>query len=145
MTNARAELFGDDLRVLREGRVEDVAGDLDLTRNIRGDLDKATGNDNIVQALVLRLLVRKGELERLAWPDYGSRLHELIGEPNNTRTHVKLMAFARAAIERDPRVLEVVDIRARVLPGARNVVRLEMEVQLILEQSPLNLVFDAVL
>jgi len=142
---ARAELFGNDLRVLREGPVEDVAGDLDLIRNIRGDLDKASGNDNVVQALLLRLLVRKGELERLGWPDYGSRLHELIGEPNNTRTQVKLMAFARAAVERDPRVLEVVAIQARVLPGARNVIRLEMEVQLIVEQSPLNLVFDAVL
>jgi phage baseplate assembly protein W len=102
----------------------------------------AQGNDNIAQALALRLRVRKGELARLGWPDYGSRLHELIGEPNNTRTHVKLMAFARAAVEQDPRVQEVSDIQATVLPGERDVVRLLLEITLIDAPNPLNLVFD---
>lgn len=145
MPTERQILFGNDLRVIRKGPVENVAGNLDLERNVRGDLQRAEGNDNIVQALVLRLLVQKGELAPLGWPGYGSRLHELIGQPNNTRTHIKAMALARAAVERDPRVVEVTEIQARVLAGERNVVRLEMEVRLILEQNPLNLVFDLAL
>lgn len=145
MATEREKLFGNDLRVIREGAAVDVAGSLDLGRNLRGDLERAEGNDNLVQALVLRLLVRQGELAALGWPDYGSRLHELIGEPNNARTHVRMMAFARSAVERDPRVLQVADLRARVSPADRNVVRLEMEVQAIDEQNPLNLVFDLAL
>ena len=86
--------------------------------------------------------MRKGELGPLGWADYGSRLHELIGEPNNTRTHIKLMAFARAAVEQDPRVLEVSAIEAKVLPGERDAVRLLLEISLIDAPNPLNLVFD---
>jgi hypothetical protein len=69
-------------------------------------------------------------------------LYELIGEPNITRTHVKLMAFARAAIEQDPRVREVTSVESQVIPGERDTVRLLMEIALIDEPHPLNLVFD---
>ena len=136
MATERAGLFGDDLQVV------DRAGGLDLLGDPSGDLALAHGNDNIAQALVLRLRVRKGELARLGWAEYGSRLHELIGEPNNTRTHVKLMAFARAAVEQDPRVLEVKAVETKVIPGERDIVRILMEVALISTPNPLNLVFD---
>jgi phage baseplate assembly protein W len=134
--DAREKLFGNDLQLAER------ANGYDLLPDLRGDLTLAQGNDNIVQALTLRLLVRKGELARLGLPDYGSRLYELIGEPNNTRTHVKLMAFARSAIEQDPRVQKITDILTQVIPGEREVVRLNMEILLITEQNPLNLVLD---
>src|SRR6266536_1717296 len=108
----RGRLFGADLR-LRE-----IAGNLDLTR------DDA------------------GELAPLGWPDYGSRLHELIGQPNVARTHALLMVFARDAVEQDPRVEKVLDVRALVLDGERDVVRLELEVLLIAQPNSLNLVLD---
>jgi phage baseplate assembly protein W len=132
----RTRLFGTDLRLLW------TAPGGDLVPDAAGDLDLATGADNIVQALTLRLLVRRGELARLGWPDFGSRLHELIGEPNIRRTHLRLMAFTREAVEADPRVVEVAQIRAHVLPGERDVARLELDVVLISEPTPVNLVFD---
>lgn len=132
----RTRLFGTDLRLLW------TAPGGDLVPDAAGDLDLATGADNIVQALTLRLLVRRGELARLGWPDFGSRLHELIGEPNIRRTHLRLMAFAREAVEADPRVVEVAQIQAYVLPGERDVARLDLDVVLITEQTPVNLVFD---
>jgi phage baseplate assembly protein W len=132
----RAKLFGNDLQLAER------AGGMDLITNQIGDLALAQGNDNIAQALLLRLRVRLGELAPLGWASYGSRLHELIGEPNNARTHVRAMAFAREAIQRDPRVIKVSDIRATVLPGERDVVHLMIEVLLINEPNPLNLVFD---
>jgi phage baseplate assembly protein W len=131
----RARLFGDDIR-LREG-----VG-LDLVPDGAGDLDLARGVDNIDQALRLRLLVRKGELAPLGWPDYGSRLHELIGEPNLARTHARLLAFAREAVEQDPRVEQVLQIQAEVPAGERDLVRLTLEVALIAEPHPSNLVID---
>jgi phage baseplate assembly protein W len=134
--NEREKLFGNDLQLAER------ANGFDLLPDLRGDLTLAQGNDNIIQALTLRLLVRKGELARLGQPDYGSRLYELIGEPNNTRTHVKLMAFARSAIEQDPRVKKIEDIQTQVIPGERNVARLTMDIQLITEANLLNLVVD---
>jgi phage baseplate assembly protein W len=136
MATERAQLFGNDLRLLERNAV------VDLMPDALGDLALAEGNDNIVQALTMRLLVRRGELTALGWPNYGSRLHEVIGEPNNRRTHTILMAHARTAIEQDPRVVEITGMRAYVLAGERDVVRLEIEIQLITENNPLNLVFD---
>jgi phage baseplate assembly protein W len=136
MAVARELLFGTDLGLSDRGGAKDLASDPS------GDLALAQGNENISQALTMRLLVRKGELARLGWPDYGSRIHELIGEPNNQRTHTILMAHARAAIEQDARVEKVESVVARVLPGEREVVRLELEIELIHDQQPLNLVFD---
>jgi phage baseplate assembly protein W len=86
--------------------------------------------------------VRRGDLAPLGWPAYGSRLHELIGEPNINRVHVRLMAYARSAIEEDPRVAEVSEVTARVLPGERDMVRLTMDIRLIDQPNPLNMVFD---
>jgi phage baseplate assembly protein W len=135
----RQQLFGADLRVTMS------ALGFDLVGNNLGDLQLARGNDNIVQALTLRLMVRRGELARLGWPDYGSRLHELIGEPNNRRTHLKLMAFARAAIEQDPRVREVSEVRVQLIAGERDTARLMIEIALIDAPTPVNLVYDIVL
>src|SRR5262249_26449563 len=107
-----------------------------------GDIALAVGNDNIVQALQLRLLVRRGELAPLGLPSYGSRLHEIVGEPNNARTRVIAMGHARAAVEQDPRVKQVRSVTAEVPPGDRDTIRLELDIDLIAENTPLNLVFD---
>ena len=135
MTTIRETIFGTDLNVSEQ------APGYDLTRSNTGDLKRAQGNENIIQALIMRLSVRRGELALLGWPNYGSRLHELIGEPNNRRTHLRLMAFARAAIEQDPRVQEVKEVRTLVIPGERDVVEIRMDILLINEQTPLNLVY----
>ena len=140
MPEARDRLFGNDL-LLR-----DYAEGLDLAAQggvqAGGDLALARGNDNIVQALTLRLRVRKGELAPLGWPDYGSRLHELIGEPDLPRTHLKLQVFARQAVEADPRVRKVLSVKTVTLPGERDTVRLLLDIQLIDTATPLNLAFD---
>jgi phage baseplate assembly protein W len=134
MTEERQRLFGDDLELYSRNET------YDLRPNGAGDLGLAHGNENIVQALTLRLRVRRGDLAPLGWPAYGSRLHELIGEPNINRVHVRLMAYARSAIEEDPRVAEVMEVSAS--PSGRDMVRLTMDIRLIEEPNPLNLVFD---
>ena len=130
-------LFGTDLRV------DEGATGFDLVAGDRGDLSLVSGSENIVQALTLCLSVRRGELAPLGWPDYGSRLHELIGQPNNERTHLRVMAFARAAVEQDPRVQAVTEVRT--LPGERDTVRVSLEVRLIASPNPIRLVHDVTL
>lgn len=73
-------LFGTDLRLER------TREPFDLRPNRAGDLELARGDENIAQALTMRLRVRRGELAPLGWPAYGSRLHELVSEPNVNRT-----------------------------------------------------------
>ncbi|HTT38622.1 MAG TPA: hypothetical protein VMH32_13245 [Burkholderiales bacterium] len=139
----RQQLFGSDI-LLRDG-----AGGLDFALGgpvgSSGDLTLAYGNDNAVQALSLRLRVRKGELAPLGWPDYGSRLHELIGEPDLARTQLKAQVFAREAVEADPRVKKVNSVDVVVIPGERSVLRLAMSVLLIDQPTPLDLIFDLAL
>ena len=132
----RDKLMGADIRLA------DRAQGLDLVAGGGGDLAIAAGPENMEQALRLRLMVRRGELEPLGWPNYGSRIHELIGQPNNQRTRTILMAHARAAILEDPRVVQIASLEARVLPGERDTVQLDMEIEIISQPNPLNLVFD---
>lgn len=132
----RERLMGADIRLVERSQ------GFDLIATGGGDLAIAAGPDNMEQALRLRLMVRRGELEPLGWPNYGSRIHELIGQPNNQRTRTILMAHARAAIIEDPRVVDIVSLEARVLPGERDTVQLDMEIEIISQPNPLNLVFD---
>jgi len=133
---SRELLFGTDLALA------DSAPGLDLTVARGGDLALAEGNDNIVQALRLRLLVRQGELAPLGVPTYGSRLHELLGEPNNQRTRVIAMGHARTAVEQDPRVAQVLQVLADTPPGDRDTLRIRMDIELIVANQRINLVFD---
>src|SRR3954467_11236762 len=126
----RERLFGADLRLRPTG------GSLDLPRADGGDLALATGAENISQALTLRLLVRRGELAPLGWPDYGSRLHELIGEPDLPRIRLRMIAYAREALEADPRVSEVTTATVTV---DRVSARLDAQVLLVGRASPLPL------
>jgi len=134
MADDREILFGTDLKLM-EGD-----GMVDLVSDRSGDLALAVGNTNISQALALRLMVRQGELGQLGLPDYGSRLHELIGQPNNQRTRVIAMGLARTAVEQDPRVKQVLKVEAQ--QEEHDVLRIKMDIELIQENTPLNLVFD---
>lgn len=102
------------------------------------DLDIATEVDQAVQLLVGRIMTRRGELASLGHPDYGSRHHELIGEPNTERTRNLVKMHILEALRHEPRVAAVLECRLRTLE--RDVVRVELTVRLIDRAQPLNLV-----
>jgi len=139
----RQQLFGTDLAL------RDSAGGADFGLQgpvgASGDIARASGNANLVQALTMRLRVDQGELTLLGWPDFGSRLHELIGEPDLPRTRLKAQVFARDAVEADPRVEKVDAVDVLRLAGERQILRLALTVRVIALPAPLNLVFDLAL
>jgi hypothetical protein len=93
------------------------------------------------QLLVNRLKARKGELAPLGHPEYGSRHHELIGEPNVERTRNLVKLHVLEALSHEPRLAEVVDCTVRAAHDPpRDVVRIELTVRLHREPQPLNLV-----
>lgn len=73
----------------------------------RVDLATADGLDALRQALALRLLTPVGGLASLGHPAYGSRLHELIGEPWSPALGLKARAHVLRAVAQEPRVERV--------------------------------------
>ena len=80
--------------------LQSAAGDLRLTRN----------RANLAQAILNRLFTRQGELAALGHPDYGSRLYQLIGEPNTRRTHALADLYIRESLAEEERIAEIIDV-----------------------------------
>lgn len=83
---------------------------VDLPRSATDDLRTVHGRDNLTQAVINRLLTRQGELADLGHPRYGSRLHELIGEPNNVRIRGKAARFVRECLEQERRISKITEV-----------------------------------
>jgi phage baseplate assembly protein W len=105
------------------------------------DLVVAEGIPAITQAIANRLKTRKGELTALGHPDYGSRHHELIGEPNVERTRDLIKLYVLQALRDEPRIEQVLraDVAAEHTPP-RESVRITLSVRLVRGATPLNLV-----
>jgi len=105
------------------------------------DLTVVEGLDALTQAIANRLKTRKGELAPLGHPDYGSRHHELMGEPNVDRTRDLIKLYVLQALAQEPRIQRVLKatVKAEHEPP-RDVVRIELSVQVIDRPNPLDLV-----
>ncbi|HEY1179187.1 MAG TPA: hypothetical protein VGF17_23785 [Phytomonospora sp.] len=68
------------------------------------DLAVVAARENLAQALILRLLTPVGSLAALGHPEYGSRLHELVGAPRDAARRHLCRAFVLAAVAAEPRV-----------------------------------------
>lgn len=79
-------------------------------RESRGDLRLVGGRSNLGQAILNRLYTRQGELADLGYPDYGSRLYQLVGEPRSTRTLARAELYIRESLAAESRIKEVSDI-----------------------------------
>ena len=123
------DLLGRDLAAryrVTDGRHEDV--DVGTRgREVRGehleDADLVAGIDNAVQAVIHRIKTQKGELAALGHPEYGSRHHELIGEPNSEHNRNRVKLYILQALAHEPRIEKIgkalvrVDRNARAGPG----------------------------
>lgn len=140
------ERLGTDLLLLRNRRYQsdrDRGRDLATrTRPETGlvDLTPLPGIENIAQALLLRFLTAEGELAPLGHPGYGSRLHELIGEPNTEANRNLAKLYALRAVKREPRVERVLAANVRQRTDDRGGVDIELKLKILKEDSPLNLV-----
>ena len=144
---ARLDLMGLDLKLdyaIGGGSFEDadLATALDAKRVPRlRDLLTTDGVGAIEQAIVNRLKTRKGELAPLGHADYGSRHHELLGEPNVERVRNLIKLYVMQALRDEPRIERLLrlDVRPDHDPP-RETVRISISARVIGEQTPLNLV-----
>ena len=89
------------------------------------------GLENLAQAVILRLLTPRGELAALGHPEFGSRVHELIGQENNTARRNLLKLFILEALKFEPRVERVVELTITPSPGTRSTVDVLLRVKAV--------------
>lgn len=118
--------FGTDLRLVFARGSEGA----DLAIGLQ-DLETVSGVENLVQALTLRLLVDRGELDGLGHPRYGSRIRDLIGEPLDRANLELLRRYVRQELLRDPRVEEVLQVRVTPHEPTRDGVDVEARVRAV--------------
>jgi phage baseplate assembly protein W len=129
------EILGRDLRL--ESGLFGFGLALDL-----GDLDTVTGVDNLVQALLIRFNTPLGDLAALGHPDFGSRLHDLIGSGNTETTRNLVRLFTLETLRQEPRVREVRSLVVQTIDGQPDRVLVSVDVVPIDSPTPVNLVFS---
>ncbi len=109
--------FGIDLKLLlnRERQLSRERGE-DLSTEVRAasgevDLARLDGVENLKQALLLRFLTPVGELAQLGHSRYGSRLYELLGEPNTEANRDRAKLYTLEALAAEPRVAKVIEVK----------------------------------
>lgn len=137
------EVFKMDIKLSGRG-FEQEASDrsyVDLEVSGRSDLATVEGRENLVQAILNRLLTRQGELTALGHPRYGSRLHMLIGEPNNLRVRGLADAYIREALAQESRVAKVnwISFDAPTRGYDRSTLRATLSVQPINNAAPFTI------
>jgi phage baseplate assembly protein W len=98
------EKLGIDLKL----KFDTVGADLNITR--KGDLSTITAEDNLLQAITMRLSTEKGELYDLGHPDYGSRLFDVAGEVNNELTRQQIKLIVEECLSEENRIKKIVRI-----------------------------------
>lgn len=113
----------------------------ELHANSKRDLRVARGVDTIRQSIANRLKTRKGELSPLGHPNYGSRHHELVGEPNVERTRNLIKLYVLQALKQEQRIEKV--LKAKVFAEQeppRSTVRIELQLQIRKVALPLSII-----
>jgi phage baseplate assembly protein W len=129
------EILGRDLRLTPGAFGFGLVTDL-------GDLETTAGIDNLVQALIIRFNTPIGELTALGHPDYGSRLHELIGRLNNATTRNLVRLFTLETLRQEPRVQAVHHLSVETVAGRPDLVLVSIQLSAIETPTPLNLIFN---
>jgi len=105
------------------------------------DLAVASGVPSAVQFLVDRLKTQQGELQPLGHPEYGSRHHELMGEPNVDRTRNLIKLYVLEALRHEPRIEKILSAKVYAPHDPpRDIVQIDLTVLLLGDDTPLNFV-----
>ncbi len=93
------------------------------------DLGTSQERDNLSQAVVLRLLTPRGDLSHLGHPDYGSRLHELVGERNAETCRNLARLYILESLRHEARIEKVVAVTVRPAERRPSAIEISLRVQ----------------
>lgn len=118
--------------------------DSDLVINSKADLSQVRYYDNLTQAIVNRLRTGIGELP--LHPNYGCRLHELIGTNPNELTLSVAQLHIRESLLQEPRIEEIENINPTFREGSLNqIIDIDISVKPIKGLETLNMVYSVFL
>ncbi|MBY0329329.1 MAG: GPW/gp25 family protein [Acetobacteraceae bacterium] len=123
---------------LRETAARRVEGGRGVTLR---DFALAEGRDNLGQALAARLLTPRGEIAALGHAAYGSRLHEVIGQPNTPTTRNLAKLFVIEALKQERRVEAIASVEVTPHPANRFLILVAIEVKPVGSEAVLALAF----
>jgi phage baseplate assembly protein W len=103
------------------------------------DLSVSSDLDNLRQAIEIRLLTPKGELAALGHADYGSRLPDLIGQPNTETNRNLAKLYVIEALKQERRIEKIVAVDVTPAPGQRQLIKIFLQVQAIGVQRVIDL------
>lgn len=92
------------------------------------DLATVSDHDNLAQAMIIRLLTPRGELAELGHGDFGSRLHELIGQPNTETRRNLAKLYVIEALKQERRIAKIEKVEVKPKPGERQVIEIFIRV-----------------
>jgi phage baseplate assembly protein W len=124
-----------DLRL----RFDQLGADLAITQ--RGDISTISEIDNLAQAIIARLSTEEGELYDIGHADYGSRLHEVIGEMNDELAWRKIKVLVQECLDQEPRIKKIIDIKVLPDPIERYRVNIEVTVLTRFRDEYLSLIY----
>lgn len=101
----------------------------DLVAAFEGDFDTVADEDNLAQAIIARLATDEGELYDIGHADYGSRLHDVIGEVNNATTRQRIKAKVEECLVQETRIKQVANIN--VLPDPDDPHAVDIEIAIV--------------
>ena len=130
----KQEQFGRDLKLKFDQKGADLI-------TAQGDFEIVTDEDNLAQAIIARLSTDEGELDDIGHADYGSRLHDVIGEVNNAITRQKIKAIVMNCLVQEDRIKEVAGVNVETSPDDPHRVEIEITIIPIAGRSFLTLLY----
>jgi phage baseplate assembly protein W len=130
------EQLGKDLKLKFD------ASGADLTVEPEGDFYTISEEDNLAQAIIARLSTDVGELYDIGHADYGSRLHDVIGEVNNAETRNRIKTIVEDCLIQETRIKQVANIAVLPNPRDPHAVDIEMSVIPITGSETLTIFFQ---
>ena len=138
-----ADQYHIDLHLSRRNFDEQVSDRdyVDLLWSNNGDLKTVDGRQNLAQAMINRLLTRKGELRKLGHPQYGSRLYQLVGELNNARVRGLAEIYIRESLGQESRIVEITQIEFAPVSRSqgRNVMQASISILPVGSSDPITI------
>lgn len=84
------------------------------------DMTTISDRDNLGQAIIIRLLTPRGELAALGHPQYGSRLHEIVGRTNTASTRDLARLYILESLQQEARIDTIESVAITPSPGRRS-------------------------
>ena len=118
----------------------DFGGDVDRswTANAQGDFATVTDINCAEQAVYNRLITKLGELEQFGYTNYGNQANEIIGDTNIPVAKELIILYTTVCLLQDPQVQNINSIN---VDYNVNSFQVNVDVQLIGEDTPTNIVF----